>query len=228
VKKTKDNDKMAPPAFSNLNYLFIGEIEYYTLSLCPDYTPNFIQRMLLLCRFLPLFVTAGYYGASLFRKELYILLVGIGLTLDSLLNDAYVRAFQQRGPNPGCGFNYNMPDAGTEQMFFLAMSICTYHGLWYVQVSRSNRIFVTIMPALIIAANMRLGYSSSAQCMVGAIAGTVHAMLWQLFINYVIQPHMDRILEWRICTYLGYRDTMCRIAPEHAGGEGGEHPPKAR
>lgn len=195
---------------TGLNFFNIQELEHYTLANCPGYSPGFFPRVLVVARLLPLFITVGFLAIGTVRRELYILMLGLGLTADLWVNYTLVHIIADPVPHPGCGpYAYGMPSTGVEQVIFLYNMIVTYHALWKRYMNWSYRLAITMLPGLTVLANLYLGYHTPMQLCLAAFVGTVDAALWQAAMYYLVIPNAPYILATRLVRPFGYKNKLC-------------------
>ncbi len=174
-------------SFLNINVFYIHELQAYTLDRCPVKENNAWIRMLILMHFLPLFISTGYYIVSPLRKELYIAYVGMGILVDKLLNLALINIFRVPLSNPGCGPNdFNMPDSGVQQFTFVYTMIISYYTINDVPLGFYERVVMTIMTSILPVANVRLGYATLNEVMVGSFVGVIEAIIWQVIASKLL------------------------------------------
>ncbi len=209
----------------------IGEIETWALLNCP-YTPNFATPYLVLTRYVTLAITLALYAVGLRYRELYLLLLGIGVTVNAAVNGLLKRAFVQPVPFATCGFDHvfctdpvtmtavacGMPAFECQDTSFFVVSLMLYAFQWHhPHIRFFHSLLLVAWMALVAYAHSFFGFNSAAQIVVGAAIGALFALLWQLLIWTWLYPYFDKILRFAPVRWLGYRDTLCRSYPPVPG-----------
>jgi hypothetical protein len=83
----------------------LGEWSYWAEQHCP-YEPSFMTPYLVLPHNTTVFITLALYAIGLVRRELYLFLLGLGVSSNALLNLLLKWAFMQPVPYGPCGLDH--------------------------------------------------------------------------------------------------------------------------
>lgn len=76
--------------------------------------------------------------------------------------------------------------------------------------------FIALFFIMVVMGSEFLNYYTPEATVAGVVVGSVGAYVYQSLVHWVLVPHMDTILGWRLVRYLGYQDTMCTDhTPKH-------------
>lgn len=82
----------------------VGEWEHWAATHCP-YAPNFLTPYLILPHHATVFITLALWAIGLVRRELYLFLLGLGVSSNALLNALLMWAFMHPVPFARCSFD---------------------------------------------------------------------------------------------------------------------------
>lgn len=191
--------------------LNIEELESFTALNCEGYDATWFERILVTTRYSPLIITLVMYVSGLWYRELYLLLFGVGLTLDNLLNKALQMAIDERVPQKSCGGPLGMPSELAQHIAFFYAMLVTFPILYSQRMGLSKALILALGAALVYAAQVELGYNTPEQVLVGSVVGTLFGFVYQLVIYTLLYPYFNTILSWSLVDWCGYADSWCRV-----------------
>jgi len=189
----------------------IEELETFTALNCPNYDASLISRIFVLTRFSSIAITLIMYFSGIWYRELYLLIFGIGLSLDSLLNTLLQNIIEQPVPNEGCGGEFGMPSELSQHILFFYTMLVTFPILYTQSAGIVNIAIVTLVTSFVCAAQVHLGYNDSAQVAAGAVIGSTFGFVYQMIVFLTIYPRFNWILDTWLISAFGYIDSWCRF-----------------
>jgi len=189
----------------------IEELETFTALNCSDYDASWFSRVLVLTRYTPVFITLLMYVSGLWYKEIYLLLFGIGLSLDSAINSALQELIAEPVPEKHCGGPYGMPSDFAQHTAFLYAMLATFPILYSQRIGLLNSSILTLVVALVFAAQTHLHYNTREQVLVGSCVGALLGFAYQLGLYTFVYPYFNTILCCAPLSTFGYVDSWCRV-----------------
>lgn len=190
----------------------VAEIESYALNNCQPYEQRWWTQFLVLFHYASLFVTALTLGLSFRYKELYLLLFGLGLSADTIINWLLRQIIRQEAPLAGCGVLYAMPSQQTQHAAFLVVFAATFAYVWRARFSVWHMALALGFLDAVVLSALYFNFASEQQVLVGAVIGGVLALVWQFFIYLCLFPHWNGLLRAPPIYQMGYEDTLLRSA----------------
>lgn len=188
----------------------IERLELNNETYCPGYTSNILNQLFVMATFFPIFAPVGMASIGLFKRDLYIIFVSLGLFLnDYLFNWILITAISDPVPFDECGgFEYGMPSFYTQDITFFFAMIVTF-PLFYRHFLSFWQTFLLLFVSLTIFwAPLVLQFNTEKQVFVGGIIGFLTGFGWQLLYYYVVNPYdwiPLLILHW----VGGYENRFC-------------------
>lgn len=176
-----------------------------------------VQLFFALTRFSTLVLTYTLFFISIFWfKDIYLFFVSLGLTLDSLINWGLRQAIQDPVPDDALqrdngSLEYGMPSFMVEHSMFVSIIFLTYAFFWRVKLRTGPMIFIFSYPCLVAAAQLVLQFNTPLQTVVGAAVGILLAVLYQLFLFYVVVPLFPKLMGTRLVKFCKYTNQLCRL-----------------
>ena len=210
-----------------------GELETWALLHCPGYAVSWATPWLVLTRYTTLAITLALYGVGLRYRELYLLLLGFGVTANGLVNWLLKLAFAQPVPVGTCGTDVlqcvarpddasvppgtlvacGMPSFEVQDTTFLVAALLLYAFHWRHPAMRSTHFALAVVWVAIVAyAHAFFAFNSAGQIVGAGVAGVGMAALWHAFVALFLYPRFDATLRWSVVQWMGYRDSLCRCA----------------
>lgn len=210
----------------------LREVALFTVTQCgaPD---NVLTTLLAPTRYVGPLLTLLMYVAGLRYKELYLLLFGLGLSLDGYANVAwrYVLRDTER-PVATCADAYApfaSPSYQAQHTAFFVTFALTYIGLYRPRAKLWHFVLLAAFAVVVFYADRRLNYHSERALLAGAYVGAFNAFVWQvrlrcekevrllilvqLFVRFALYPAFPFVVSTRLARYLAYTDSLCG-APE--------------
>lgn len=181
----------------------------YIKQYCPDFHDNVFGQLMVLTRFSSIVLTYLSFAIGLWYKEIYLLFLGFGLTLDSLLNWGLMQAFEEPPPYLGCGHGWGMPSFFSQHAFFLWMMLMTFGFFWKARLTLWHVLLVTGFAFASSLGQVYLHFNTPEQVIVGAMIGMVWGMIYQVILYFLVYPFFSTILSWRIVCLMGYHNDIC-------------------
>ncbi len=194
------------------NGFFFVEIAQFTVQNCQPFRITWLALVLALTRYTPQVITFLMYFIGLFRKELYLLVFGIGLSIDSVIGavigaaigDEIAPRVETCTPVHSAAVAYQVQHAS----FFLTFSL-GYMALYRPRVKFWHLCVIFLFYLGIVLGAHHLNYYSADAVLSGAALGSGVALVYQSLIHWFVVPHFPTILSSRINRYLCYADNLC-------------------
>ncbi len=217
----------------------ISELEEFALTHC-DYERSFATQYLVLTHYLSYAITVALFVFGLRGKEIYLVVMSIGLIANTLLNFLLLAAIAMPIPNPTCGSHAlwctdprvegahcaatlfgtpdpdcvpcGMPAFQVQHSAFFVTSIEIYAMQWHAPHLRFwHQTLLMLWMVLVIYSHAFFGFNSPAQIIAAIFVGSVFSLVWQFLVFFYLVPRFDAVLHWTLLRYVGeYRDTLTR------------------
>lgn len=179
--------------WSNMDEAFLKQT-LYTIVMCISSTYPHIPTESWLIFFSFGLTITGFYVLGLLAlngKPLYSMLLLIAPIIDVwILNHFLQEWIEQDAPVPGCGGEYAMPNTLAELIALISTLIITYPYFYNAKKDVIRGSIGAILLSYIILGQIYLNYANVFQCFIGAIIGTVLAIICQiLFYLFVLFIH---------------------------------------
>lgn len=190
------------------------EIAMWTTINCQPFEPSFTAHVLASLRYVTVLASLMLYVAGIRYGELYLLLFGLGSTIATALN-FIIRAVvhDQTLVVPTCidvyNFAGNWPSYQAQAATFITVFIGSYCIIYRVRPHWLAYFLLMLFFAATIASDFMLNYHTKSQITGAVIIFSVFALLFQIFLRFLILPYSPEILQTRLATYLEYRETLC-------------------
>jgi hypothetical protein len=185
------------------------DIGLFTKLYCPDYHDNVFADVMVLTRFSTILLTLLSFAVGLWYKELYLVLLGFGLTLDSLINWGLREALGEPPPYLGCGYGPSMPCFFSQHAFFAWTALVTFPFFWKARLTLWHILLVTGFAFASCFGQVYLAFNTPAQVLVGSMVGMVLGLIFQIIVYFFAYPYFECILNWRLSGWLGYQNSVC-------------------
>ena len=190
------------------NFLF--ELELYTLQRCQPYERSWFSALLALMRYAPQAITFGLYFAGLRYKELYFILFGIGLSLNSKLNELLNFVIGGVPRIETCTAMHGAALAWqSQQVAFFVTFALGYTSLYQAKLKMTHTFALMLFLVLSVISQDFLNYHTPESTIAGVAAGVSLALVYQTLVYLLVVPAFGWLLERRIVRFMGYRDTLC-------------------
>jgi hypothetical protein len=200
---------------STLSHLFA--LEDCVITACPLYEATAIGPVFIAIDFYPLILGIGLVAISLYRNELYLMLLGLALSLQILLNNLISGTFvKSLARFPDCGDKYEMPSLASSHATFFVVVLLTTIFLYRPATSFLRIVLLNIFILVVIISRIYIGSNTELELLIGAVVGLVEGIVFQAFMYRFIYPRMGRILAFAPLRYLGFRASIVR--PEKKSG----------
>lgn len=188
----------------------ILEHETWTLLNCQPYERSWLTAIMSLSRAAPIIITVLLYIAGFYYKELYLFYFGIGLYLNSelneLLNVLVVREprIATCPPTQGAAFAWQV-----QQMAFFTTILLGYATLYRPRVKLWHILLVQVLFMLTVVGADMLNYHHTDAIVMGAAVGSMWALLYGSAGYFFIVPSFGFLRSTRFVRYMGYDDSLC-------------------
>lgn len=190
------------------------EIALWTTENCQPFDASFVTHLLAGTRYLNIFTTLSLYVASLRYCELYLLLFGLGSSLNWAVNVVVrVVVHDTALVTPTCVDAYavggNWPSYQAQEAAFLATFMIAYAETYDAELHVVSAYALMQTFVAVIAADKLLNYHTTSQIVGGVLIGCMVGLATHLFYRVAVLPLTQQLLSFRVARYLGYRETFC-------------------
>jgi hypothetical protein len=161
--------------------------------------------------FVPVALTAIFFGISWYTKELYYLVLSIVLALDIFLNFFISGLYFAPAPIPTCGGNRAFPSFKTEHSCFLYTFMILSRHFFYLKLDDWAVFWLQVWVLLTWIASVELGYNNFKQALVGAVIGHSFAFVVILIVAPIIAKYRKYFMYRGLLHWMGYHDTIFEI-----------------
>ena len=172
----------------------------------------------------PVFITFIMFVAGIWYQELYLAMIGVGITLSWLLNWGFLVALSSthssvievdvwndgssewvKAERHRCLDGFEMPSSIAQQVAFFVVAAFVYHLV--TQKPASFYLISIIQAGMVMAiyAPLYLNFSTIGDVLVGVVLGAFFAILYSVFLNYFLYRYGDEICHWWPIRMLGIR-----------------------
>lgn len=197
----------------------IERLELNNETYCPSYTSNVLNQLFVMATFFPIFAPVGMASIGLFKKDLYIIFVSMGLFLnDYLFNWLLLLSISEPTPFDNCGgFEYGMPSFYAQDITFFFAMISTFPLFYRHFLSFWQTFLLVVVFIFVSMAPLVLQFNTERQIFIGGVIGFLTGLCWQILYYYVVNPY-DWIALWLLHWFGGYENQFCSpVTPP--GGE---------
>jgi hypothetical protein len=198
------HDSIAPGGY------FFLEVETWTRAACQPYEESWMSATFSLTRYTPQVITLILYFAGLRYKELYLLLFGVGLTVDGFINVIFNSLAVNDPridtclPSWGSALTYQVQHSA----FFVTFSL-GYAALYRPRIKMWHMFVIQLFLTVNVLGAHFLNYHRSSSIIAGAALGTLTAFCYQSLLFWLIVPKFSVILRTRFVRYMAYQDSLC-------------------
>lgn len=194
--------------------LLAEELALWTTTNCQPFEASFASHVLSVTRYLSIFTTLSLYIAGIRYCEVYLLLFGLGATLNWATNIAVRAAVGDLTfVVPTCVDAYalsgNWPSYQSQEAAFIVTFLFTYCLIYRARFHIASAFLLTLFFTSVVAADKLLNYHTTSQIVGGVVIGSVLAVLYQIVLRLFVLPLSPQLLSFRIARYLEYRETLC-------------------
>lgn len=158
--------------------------------------------------FVPVALSAIFFGISYYTKELYYLVLSIALALDIFLNFFISGLYFAPAPLPSCGGNRAFPAFKTEHSLFLYMFLVMSRHFFFLKLGDWAVFWLQVWVLLTWIASVELGYNDFKQALVGGVVGAVFAAIVIMFVRLIIGKYRRYFMYRGLLHWVGYHDTI--------------------
>ena len=197
----------------------LAELESYAHDHCQPYAATFYSPYLIVFRYGAIGLSLLLYGASLATNEIYLLLVGFGLTVDAALNALLQAATDAHPLIDGCGHD-GSPSSVAESVTFFTTTLLLYGCIYRRQgrVSWSLALLVAAIQSLTIYALLYYNMTRAEHALLGVVLGQLTACLWHSLMHlFLLQWTLYIFTNVPLLKQLNYKNTFClySLATQH-------------
>lgn len=189
---------------------FFTEIALFTITNCQPFALTWMATVLALTRYTPQVITFLMYFIGLFRKEIYLLVFGVGLSLDSTVGVLIGELVDVAPRVESCAPVHSAAVAYQVQhgAFFITFAL-GYMSLYRPRVKFWHlSLIVLFFVAVVVGAHL-LNYYSSEAILSGAALGSMNAFIYQSLVHWLLVPYFPVFLCSRFNRYWCYADNLC-------------------
>ena len=186
------------------------ENETWSVLNCQPYERSWLTALMALFRAAPTLITWALYIAGFYYKELYLFYFGIGLWLNSLLNQL-LNDLVERAPRvPTCPPPHGATFAWqVQQMAFFTTFVLGYAALYRPRVKLWHIALVQVLFLLTVVGSDMLNYQQTDAIVSGAAVGNTFALVHSSVGYFFVVPAFKSLLCTRFIRYMAYEDKMC-------------------
>ncbi len=158
--------------------------------------------------FVPIALSAIFFGISYYTKELYYLVLSIVLVLDIALNFFISGLYFAPAPLPTCGGNRAFPSFKTEHAFFLYIFLIMSRHFFYLKLDGWAVFWLQVWVLLTWVASVELGYNDFKQALVGGVVGASFGFIMVVVVALIIGKYRRYFMYRGLLHWVGYHDTI--------------------
>lgn len=192
------------------------ELALWTTLNCQPFEPTFVAHVLSSLRYVNALLSLSLYVAGIRYYELYLLLFGVGTSIDAVVN-LVLRAVVADSTlaSPLCVDAYsaaggNWPSFQSEQAAFVTVFLASYAVVYRARPHVLSNLLLMLFYSAVVAGELLLNYHTRSQILGATIVGSVVAFVWQLALRWAVLPEVDDLLALWPLRYFEYRETLCR------------------
>lgn len=175
---------------------------------CPAYVHTHYSPYLLITVFFPHYLTFGLFAMSLYRQELYVLLMSFMLMINYPINVLLQHAIKDPPRFPLCYNDFGSPSFATQHLILFDVIIMTYPYFFGKLTGFKGIIILRLSTMFTLFAWIYVGANDIVELFWGAFFGLILAIMFQIMIHLLIKPNVSWILSWSFCSYLSIVDTF--------------------
>lgn len=154
------------------------------------------------------YLTIGLFAVSLYRHELYALLVSAALSANYGIHHALQHIARTAPRFVGCYTQYGAPSLVTQHLIFFDVLVMTYPYFFKRPLRPKVVILLRFAVWFVLFAWVYIGANTSAELAWGALAGTVLALLFQWAVYAFVTPRAKQWVEHKLLKKLCIIDTL--------------------
>jgi|SRR5688500_10263165 len=178
---------------------------------CVLYEHNLIGPFFILIDYYPVLLSISLFSLGLYQKELYLVLVGLALKWDLLLNiflrDVVIPTATRFA---GCG-----NESETFSFSFEHIVVFVTLMILYITLQRASSrmsivkiLLIYIFTVLVMVARVYVGINTVREMYAGAAVGMLNSFGIILVNSYIIRNHAKSIIKWRVVKFMGIKHTL--------------------
>lgn len=186
------------------------EVETWTRLNCQPYEASSMSALLSLARYAPQVIQFLMYFAGVRYRELYLLLFGLGLSLDSLVNLGLNQLIDGGEPRVATcpPVHGTLTSFQTQQTAFFVVFSLGFASLYRPRLKYWHVLALCAFYLLVALSDHFLNYHRANAIVSGAFFGTTLALIYQTLLHWLVVPWLARISSWTFVVYMSYRDTL--------------------
>ena len=189
----------------------LEQLTTYAVEACAPAVVSTATRLLALFYYSTLVITILLLGYGLSQRQAWATWLGIGLTIDALVNAASRALLRGERPIAGCGSRgYGMPADVTQHAAFFVVAVSMLPLQWYMpRVYGFYYVLAVLFLEAVALASVYFHFNSVAQVLVGSALGSIEGALWTLAYYVYVYPRLDAIMsDEYVHTYYPLVDTI--------------------
>lgn len=173
----------------------LEQLTHYAVEECAPAVVSTATMLLALFYYSTLFLTILLLGYGLSQRQAWAVWLGIGLTVDALVNAAARALIRGERPLAGCGGRgYAMPADVVQHAAFFVMAVSALPLQWYMpRVCGGYYALAVVFLEAVALASIYFHFNDAAQVLVGAALGTLGGFLWTLAYYVYVYPRLDAL-----------------------------------
>lgn len=166
-------------------------------------------NLLAFTRVSTIFITFGVFGLALFQREIYLVLVSIGLNADWILNLTLRAIIAQPPPIPGCGPKFSMPSYQCQHTAFLFAIALSFFPLFRVHVTYGALLVTGLLWYWSVFGQVLLRYNTASQAIVGSLIGFAFGIAYNVAIRLFLYKRFNSVVQSNFNrSYFGYSNSL--------------------
>ncbi len=190
------------------------ELALWTTQNCQPFEPTFTAHVLSATRYASLLAMLTLYVAGIRYGELYLLLFGVGSTINWALN-LLTRAIvhDQTLVVPTCVDVYNTsgnwPSYQSQEASFIVAFIASYCVTYRVRAHPLSFFLLMAYFVAVVAGDLLLNYHTKSQIVGAVVEGALFGELLHLYLRVAVLPYAPWLLSTQLARYMQYQETLC-------------------
>ena len=192
----------------------LGSIGSLYEDACLNFSDTWISQFFLVFDYWPIFLTFLFMGLAFQHSEVFYLILTFGTMGDGLARWGLAVAFDQRGPEPTCSDDQQMPALAPQSITFLLTVVwmMTSH-IWSIYITWYKVGGLYLAATIALGARAWLRFNTGPQMLAGCATGLVTGLVYSYLVLWLAtQRRLDRhLLVTPTLTFIPwFQDTLVR------------------
>lgn len=176
-------------------FFLMDDIFNNVISNCPWVENNFVNWFWSRFGLSLFFLHFVMYGISIWDKDIYIFILSIGLSVNSLIIWGFHVFFSVSSPFPGCGEQFGLPSNFSQQISFFYI---TYFGCLVhkdAQINSYRLHVISVWTTFTLYSLLYFPINTHFQILLGCLLGTFSGLIFLLLSFFVLFPNAHFLIE---------------------------------